>query len=66
MIDARDLSYKLLDLWRERAMIHNDAAAIAKKKIIQPVLVQTDSGTFVVSDVELTEQGIVLKLGDRQ
>ena len=28
MIDARDLSFKLLDLWREKAMVNNDAGAM--------------------------------------
>lgn len=60
MIDARDLSYKLLELWRERAMIHNDAAAIVKGQAVQPVFVKTNDVTLVVTNAELNEQGIVL------
>lgn len=60
MIDARDLSYKLLDLWRERAMINNDAAAIVKGQAVQPVFVKTKDVTLIVTNAELTEQGIVL------
>lgn len=64
MIDARDLSYKLLDLWREKAMVNNDAGSIIKGGQVQPVFVQTDQGYITVIDVEITEQGIVLVTGD--
>lgn len=62
MIDARDLSYKLLDLWREVMLQGNNAASIAKNAQPVPVYIQDEQGNLKrVTSTELTSNGIILK-----
>lgn len=62
MIDARDLSYKLLDLWREVVLSGNDAGSIAKGAQPIPVYIQDGQGNLKrVTSTELTSKGIILK-----
>jgi hypothetical protein len=66
MIDARDLSYELIALWREVALGNNNAASIAKINKVEPVYVKTARGLEAVTGIELTAQGIVLHTGESQ
>lgn len=62
MIDARDLSYKLLDLWREFALRNNDAAVPAKNKQPVPVYIQDATGNLTaITSIEITADKIVVK-----
>jgi hypothetical protein len=64
MIDARDLSYKLIELWRQVALGNNNAASIAKINKVEPVYVKTAQGLVAVTGAELTDDGIILHTGD--
>ena len=62
MIDARDLSYKLLDLWREIMLRGNNAASIAKNAQPVPVYIQDAQGNLSrVDSIEVSEHGVILK-----
>jgi hypothetical protein len=66
MIDARDLSYKLIELWRQVALGSNDAGSMSKFNKVEPVYVKTDHGLVSVTGAELTEDGIILYTGDTE
>lgn len=62
MIDARDLSYKLLDLWRELALRTNDAGNQFKDKQPIPVYIQDATGNLTaITSIEITADKIVVK-----
>ncbi len=62
MIDARDLSYKLLDLWREVMMTGADAGSIAKNSKPVAVYIQDEQGNLkTVTGIEITGKGIIIK-----
>jgi hypothetical protein len=62
MIDARDLSYKLLDLWREFALRNNNAADVHKNKQPVPVYVQDATGNLTpITSIEITADKIVMR-----
>lgn len=62
MIDARDLSYKLLDLWREVVLTGNDAGSIAKNSKPVPVLIQDADGNLkTVTSVEVSDKSIIIR-----
>lgn len=66
MIDARDLSYKLIELWRQVALGNNNAASIAKINKVEPVYIQVNGSRVAVTGAELTDQGIILHTGEGQ
>ena len=62
MIDARDLSYKLLDLWRDIMLSGNNAASIAKNAQPVPVFIQDARGNLSrVTSIEASEHGVILR-----
>jgi len=66
MIDARDLSYRLIELWRQVALGNNNAASIAKINKVEPVYIQVNGSLVAVTGAELTDQGIILHTGEGQ
>lgn len=64
MIDARDLSYRLIELWRQVALGNNNAASIAKINKVEPVYIQINGSLVAVTGAELTDQGIMLHTGE--
>jgi len=66
MIDARDLSYTLIELWRQVALSSNNAASIAKINKVEPVYIKVNGSLVAVTGAELTDQGIILHTGDSQ
>jgi len=62
MIDARDLAYKLLDLWREFALRNNNAADVSKNKQPVPVYIQDATGNLTaITSIEITADKIVMR-----